>query len=141
MRTNADITVYNRRVSGQDETFYITHIRNVSWQQHYFTIIPNAGLVASVSSLGYVGSNVFSVRIPVVQATMDKTYVTPAAYKTSDPATTFTLMEGDWVVKGITNDALQTAILHNLEAMQVRSVHDNRDTRLSAPMRHWRLVG
>ena len=141
MRTNANITVYNKRFEGQDEVFYPVHIYNVAWVQHYFTIIPTAGLVASVSSLGYTGSAVFSIRIPTDVATMDKTYVTPFEFKTADPDLSFTLAEGDWVVKGITSEPLQEAILHNVEAVQVRSVHDNRDTRLSPPMRHWRLVG
>lgn len=141
MRTNSDITVYTRKIVGQEEHDYITHVRNVAWTQHYFTIIPNAGLVASVSSLGYVGSQVFSIRIPVARAEMTKQYVSPEEFRTSDPNTTFTFAEGDWVVRGITNLPLKEAILHNLEAVQIRSVHDNRDSRLSDYMQHWRLVG
>lgn len=141
MRTNSDITVYCKRVVGQEESWSITHIRNVAWTQHYFTIIPNAGLVASVSSLGYVGSQVFSIRIPL-HAEMSKTFVTNQEYRAgSNPETTFTFAEGDWVVRGITSAPLKDAILHNLEAVQIRSVHDNRDSRLTDYMQHWRLVG
>ena len=143
MKTNADMTIYLRHVVGRDESWYRTVIPEVAWSQHYFVVIPNAGLVASNSSMGYTGSEEFSVRVPYRVSAGGKLYVPPQEWATANPATTFTFTENMWIVRGVVpeNIPFEAAIKYNKEACEVRSVRYNIDSRLSTLMQHWRLVG
>lgn len=143
MQTNADMTIYLRHVVGRDESWHRTVIPDVAWSQHYFVVIPNAGLVASNSSMGYTGSEEFTVRVPYRTSVGTKLYVPPQLWLASDPEETFTFTENMWIVRGVVPEDIpfEEAIKYNKEACEVRSVRYNIDSRLSTLMQHWRLVG
>lgn len=87
------ITLLNAQVdpdTGYD-VYTPTKITGVSW---YSTA------AATVTTSGLLAADQYTVRIPVDADFSGKGYVNPIAYKTADPAKSFTIQRGDVIVRG-----------------------------------------
>ena len=131
MRTNTDMTLYNRRIVDRKESFARTVVRGVSWFSKYKTTLTEKGLV---------GANEFSVRIPASAITDGKQYVPPHLSDAADTAKTWTLRPGDWIVKGVHEGELEDVSRGNPEAVEIKAASDRRDERLSPHTHHWRVM-
>lgn len=128
------ITVFNKR-QAQDtgyDVYIPTVITGVSWFCEIASTVDTSGLKAA---------NKYTIRIPTDADFSGKNYVTPAKYAESDEKTSFTLGNGDIIVKAaITDTGLKPADLQAQygDIATVLGVTDNRRTK-NAP--HWKVVG
>lgn len=131
---NETITVFNKRQAPETgyDVYVPTVITGVSWF---------CEIASTVDASGLKAANKFTIRIPVDADFSNKNYVIPAEYAASDEDTSFTLGNGDIIVKAaITDTGLKPSDLQTLygEVVTVLGVTDNRRTR-NAP--HWKVVG
>ena len=131
MRTNTDMILFNRRITNKKETYERTVIRGVSWFSKYKTALTDKGLV---------GANEASIRIPVSATAEGKQYTPPHLYDTADPAESWTLRPGDWIVKGVAEGEFSEVTRGNEDALQIKAACDRRDERLSPHTHHWRVM-
>ena len=131
---NDTITVLNawyNQETGYDE-YHATVISGVSWFKRVETNISDSGLDSA---------DVTVIRIPDDADFAGKTYVDPITYKgLADVSGSFTLQQGDVIVKGVVEDGTCPADAHRLfyETVTVLGVTDNR----RAPnAKHWRVTG
>lgn len=131
---NDTITVLNGRVDDATgfDAYYTTVITGVSWY----------GTTASaVTADGLKVADKVTVRIPDDADCSGKSYAAPAAYAEGDPASLFTLRQGDVIARGAFTDAdLTPARLRELcgDVITILGVTDNR----RAPRgRHLKVVG
>ena len=133
MRTNSDITVYNKhynKTTRLDEWFY-TQIPAVHW---------HGKQAVNVDSKGLSAASVYTVRIPASSAPPGKKYVMPSDYTAADSsalAGLWTLQNGDIVARGLidTPDPKNIAVEH----FTVTGWADNRYG--SESLQHWRVDG
>lgn len=132
---NETITVFNARFDAEKDydTYVPTVITGVSWF---------CEIASSVEKSGLIAANKFTIRIPADANFSGKHFVDPLTYPTSDTKTTFTLKNGDIVVKGDASSAVNPcpASLQKAyaEMFTILGATDNRRTR-NAP--HWKVVG
>lgn len=136
MLTNADITLYNKCYdpATRADKWYRTYIKGVSCK--------NAHQVA-VSREGLSAANEGRIRIPLHADTEDKTYADHSRFAT-DPVGHWTLKEGDVIAIGLINYDMNTEGVKGLasacpEFLTILSFSDNRDSRCSERMQHWRV--
>ena len=131
---NETITVFNAvRYPGQEDDSYIgTVIAGVSWYSDVASTVDGTGLKAA---------DKVTIRIPFNADFGGKSYVDPVTYKTSDPETSFTLKNGDVIVKGkCLADNIRPAELQKIypDYVTILGVTDNR----RAPnAQHWKVTG
>lgn len=131
---NETITVFNKR-QAQDtgyDVYIPTVITGVSWF---------CEIASTVDASGLKAANKFTIRVPTDADFSGKSYVTPVEYATSDEKTSFTLGNGDIIVKAaITDTDLKPSDLQQRygEVVTILGVTDNRRTK-NAP--HWKVVG
>ena len=131
---NETITVFNARYdveSGKD-IYVPTVIVGVSWFCE----------IASTVDEGLRAADKFTIRIPLDAKFGGKEYVEPVAWPEADPASAFTLLNGDIIVKGDASgvENPRPAVLQKLypEMVTVLGVTDNR----RAPnAKHWKVIG
>ena len=131
---NETITVFNKRQA--PDTGYDVYIPTVIVGVSWFCEI-----ASTVDASGLKAANKFTIRIPIDADFSGKEYVTPADYATSDEDKSFTLGNGDIIVKAaITDEGLKPSDLQAQygEVVTVLGVTDNRRTG-NAP--HWKVVG
>ena len=131
---NEAITIFNAQVDGTKGTnvYAPTIIRGVSWF---------CDIASNVDSSGLKAANRFTIRIPVDADFSGKSYVPPAVYATGDPATCFTIKNGDIIIKGeVAVQGMKPTDLRKSfdEYVTVLGVTDNRRAP-NAP--HWKVVG
>lgn len=131
---NETITVFNTQLDTVNDydVYHGTVIRGVSLYCEVASTVDGSGLKAA---------DKYTIRIPVDADFSGKSYVDPITYQTSDAAHTFTLKNGDIIVKGeVTIENPKPADLQAqfAETITVLGVTDNRRAP-HAP--HWKVVG
>lgn len=131
---NEVITVFNAKhnIAADHDNYSRTIISGVSWFHRIETSVDVSGLNAA---------GMVIIRIPTDADFSGKTYVNPREYASSeDVSGSFTLQDGDVIVKGSVMEDLRPADLHkqHYEAVTVLGVTDNRQFP-NAP--HWRVTG
>lgn len=131
---NETITVFNKRLAAETgyDVYIPTVISGVSWF---------CEIASTVDASGLKAANKFTIRIPTDADFSGKQYVNPVDYPQSDETVSFTLGNGDIIVKAaITDSGLKPSDLQKLygEVVTVLGVTDNRRT-ANAP--HWKVVG
>lgn len=127
------ITVFNSRLDdfvGYD-VYIPSVIRGVSWYDHVESAVTNDGLKAA---------NKITIRIPVDADFDGKSYVDPGGYATADPSTSFTLKQGDIIVKGEEHSPLTPAQAVEKYGM-VATILGVTDNRRAPNAKHWKVVG
>lgn len=128
------ITVFNTQLDPVNDydVYNGTVIRGVSFFCEVASNVDGSGLKAA---------DKYSIRIPTDADFGDKSYVDPIAYQTSDPAHTFTLKNGDIIVKGevtVKNPKPADLQAQYAEMVTILGVTDNR---LAPHAPHWKVVG
>lgn len=131
---NETITVFNSQFSPElDRDVYTgTVIAGVSW----FCEIASAVIQSGLKS-----ADKFTIRIPDNADFGGKSYVDPVAYKTSDPATVFTLKNGDIIVKGAVETTGMTPAALQKQSVDFVTVLGVTDNRRAPNAPHWKVVG
>ena len=108
---NETITVFN--------VWYPTVITGVSWY---------ARTASTVTADGLRAANSVTIRIPQTAEFDGKEYVRPVDYGTAEPASAFTLQQGDLVVHGVERESMTQAQLQGKygECVTILGVTDNR---------------
>lgn len=136
MRTNADATLYNRRIVDGTEIFIRTPIHGVAWGHKKGS---------ELTEKGWTGTQKLSVRIPFDSTAgtteQPKTYIRSDLYALVDSSLYYTLAPGDWIVKGLTEATCEEATKNNPDACSIQEVADNTDERFDRPMWHRRVIG
>lgn len=130
MKTNADITIWNRITRGGREEFIPTQIRGVSFAAGTAAKMAGYGITPARESTGTV-----SIRIPenaIVQG--GRLFVKSENYHPDKNSASWTLREGDIIAPGLYEGALPESGFY-----RVTGFSDNRDTRSTAAGRHWRV--
>ncbi|MCC8043915.1 MAG: hypothetical protein LIP12_00245 [Clostridiales bacterium] len=129
---NETITVFNASYDADTgyDVYTGTVVTGASW---------HCGIESTVDTSGLKAANKFTIRIPEGADFSGKAYADPVAYAGGDPASLFTLQNGDIIVKGeVTETSSKPAdLLKNYESFTILGVTDNR--RAKAP--HWKVVG
>lgn len=130
---NDVITVFNTRMDAEGgfDEYYPTIIRNVS----VFLQV-----AAEVTLSGLNAANKVTVRIPVDADFSGKQYVKPVEFATADPATAFTLKQGDVIVEAEETEHLNPVELKAKygSVITILGVTDNRKRPRG---KHWKVVG
>ena len=127
------ITVFNARTDdfyGYD-TYAPTVISGVSWYSHTKSNVTDSGLKAA---------NETTIRIPIDADFSGKTYVEPQGYTSADPASAFTLRNGDFIVKGAETDPLTPAQAREKYG-EIVTILGSTDNRRAPKGKHWRVTG
>lgn len=127
------VTVFNARMDadGGYDVYYPTIIRNVSVFLQVASEVTLSGLNAA---------NKVTVRIPIDADFSGKQYVKPVEYASADPATAFTLKQGDVIVEAEETEQLNPVQLKAKygQVITILGVTDNRDRPRA---KHWKVVG
>lgn len=133
--SNETITLYNAMLdptTGYD-VFNKTVITGASWF---------CDIAATVTDKGLKAADKYTIRIPISADFGGKVYLNPIDYaQAGAPETSFTLREGDIIVKGAaTEEHPRPAELHERysEIATILTVTDNRRGRFE---KHWKVVG
>lgn len=98
MKTNSDLTLFNRYVVNGEEHYKATPILRVAWFNTKAVNVLKSGLIDSDS---------VTVYIPYARGT---NYVSPVAWEKLDAKVKYwTLKPGDVIVKGVVSDTIGTA--------------------------------
>lgn len=132
MLTNADITIYNRE--------YIPETRLDVWHR---TVIRNVNFYADNkvqhTDSGLKSADSFKVRIP--EESPQKPYLEPESYAAAGNKESYwTLREGDYVVRGVCEEEIQTPKDLKKELRQVFKITSWSDNRRGG-LCHWRIGG
>ena len=117
---NQTITVFNAKVDREGyDVWYPTTISGVSWF---------AQTASTVTADGLRAANSVTIRIPETADYGGKEYVEPNAYTAAEPASFFTLQQGDLIVKGSESESMTQAQLKAKygQLVTVLGVTDNR---------------
>ncbi len=132
---NDSITVFNARYDPalDRDVYVVTVIAGVSWYDEIASTVDQSGLRAA---------DRYTIRIPVDADFGGKAYVDPVGYTSADPSVTFTLRNGDIIVRGAVSAGVdpRPADLQKAytETATILGVTDNRRAP-HAP--HWKVVG
>jgi hypothetical protein len=133
MRTNADLTVYNRYTAAGAEAYQRTQIEAVAWEHRKAR--------NSLASGGNINADSSTVYIPMARGA---NYLQPKEWQALVSKTgKWTLQPGDYIVKGLVTDEITTGFsVTSLKAkyndvLMVSSV-DTMDGG-SANLHHWQL--
>lgn len=108
-----------------------TVIRGVSWHSQ---------TAANVDSEGLHAANSVVIRIPVDANFNRKAYVDPITYKTSDPARSWTLEEGDSIVHGKVDFIITSPAELREQFPEVVTVLGVTDNRRAPHGKHWKIT-
>lgn len=95
MRTNSDLTVYNRYIVDGDEVWQLFHVLNVMWEDTKAVNILKSGLMSADSVI------VFIPRLGRMSYVFPKEWVA-----LTDKSGFWTLQPGDTLVKGLVTDVI-----------------------------------
>lgn len=110
MIPNTDITIYNKYTVNRSDAYQRAVVRRVVWQSTQ---------AVSGRGSGRLSDNVAAIFIPVASAA---NYVPPKRWRTlASKAGTFTLAEGDLVIRGVVTDEISPT----LTVSDLRRVHDD----------------
>ena len=127
------ITVFNARMDAEGgyDDYYPTIIRNVSVFLQVASEVTLSGLNAA---------NKVTVRIPIDAGFSGKEYVEPVHFAAADPATAFTLKQGDVIVEAEETEHLNPVQLKEKygSVITILGVTDNRKRPCA---KHWKVVG
>lgn len=127
------ITVFNARMDAEGgyDDYYPTIIRNVSVFLQVASEVTLSGLNAA---------NKVTVRIPIDADFSGKEYVEPVHFSAADPATAFTLKQGDVIVEAEETEHLNPVQLKEKygSVITILGVTDNRKRPRA---KHWKVVG
>lgn len=99
MRTNADLTIYNRYVVNGSERYQRTWIQAIAWENRKAANVLRSGLLEADS---------VAVYIPLERGA---SYLSPRAWgKLADKSGKWTLQPGDYLVKGLVSDEIVDAV-------------------------------
>lgn len=141
MRTNADLTLYNRYVEGNVELYQRTQILGVSWENRKArNVLASGGNIAADQAVIY---------IPLERGA---DFVAPKAWMAlADKEGKWTLVVGDYVVKGLVEDEIHGPMTSPpLPAFTITKLKAKYDDVLaissvdtmdlgSTSMRHWQI--
>jgi len=97
MITNSGMTIYNKYIVSGAEKYQRTQIANVKWENRKASNVIASGLLAADS---------VTVFIPMARTA---NYVKPKAWQVLVTKTgKWTLQDGDFIVKGLVSDEIQT---------------------------------
>lgn len=132
MRTNVDITIYNKR--------YDPKIRGDTWHR---TVLKGVHLYCEhkvqLLATGLVNADLYKIRVPLDVGT-DKRYVPQGEYQEAgDNSDLWTIQKGDYIVRGIGPDISSLKELQGsiIDTCKVTAWSDNRRGGLP----HWRIEG
>lgn len=132
---NDTITIINAQIDAKTgyDVYHATVITGASWF---------CEIASSVDSSGLKAADKFTIRIPVNADFSGKSYVDPVDYVMADPASVFTLRNGDTIVRGrvADTDDLKPAALHMAHA-EVATILGVTDNRRAPNAKHWKVVG
>lgn len=121
MRTNCNITIYNKYIVAGTETYQRTQITGVEWDNHKGANIIKSGLVTADQA---------SIYIPWARC---RAYFSPKSWLSLGSKTgKWTVAPGDYIVKGLVSDEITAGFtMTNLKAkyddvLQIKSI-DVRD--------------
>jgi hypothetical protein len=127
------ITVFNARMDAEGgyDDYYPTIIRNVSVFLQVASEVTLSGLNAA---------NKVTVRIPIDADFSGKECVEPVHFSAADPATAFTLKQGDVIVEAEETEHLNPVQLKEKygSVITILGVTDNRKRPRA---KHWKVVG
>lgn len=133
LRTNSDLTLYNRYLSAGAETYQRTVIEGVAWE--------NRKAANVLASGGNIAVDAVAVYIPLARGAA---YVAPKAWQALSSKTGYwTLQPGDVIVRGQVTDAItggftMTALKAKYDdVLSITSV-DTLDSG-SPALQHWQL--
>lgn len=126
MRTNTDITIFNRYIENRDTKYKKAYILNVHWEDSKGVNVINSGLITADATKIYIPFSSIS------------NYVKPSEFKQTK--TGITLQAEDIVVKGIVEDEFTTvkALEEKHDDVRVITSVDTRDFG-SKRMQHWEV--
>lgn len=103
MFTNADCTVFNRKLNKETRTdvWYKSYIRGVYWEDTKSVKYNDNKNVSNESTL--------FVSIPSNADTVGKSYVKPNEYKAASAEAAFTFAIGDIIMKGIISENIDSS--------------------------------
>lgn len=132
MITNADITIYNRKLNPTTKLpeYQTTQIKGVHWYTDQ---------KIAVSDKGAASADIYKIRVPSMADQSGKTYAAPLEYaKAKGIENLWTIQNQDIVVKGLLDLEIKKAMdLEGYEKATVVSFSDNRQGSLP----HWRIGG
>lgn len=135
MRTNADLTIYNKYIdpATRAEKYQRTQIRSIVWESRK--------AVNTIASGGTVSVDSVRVFIPFAR---DANYLSPKAWQALVTKTgKWTLQEGDYIVKGLVADEITgafttTSLRAKYDNVLVISSVDTMDVG-SLSLQHWQI--
>ena len=98
MRSNTDLTVYNKYIASRDEAFLRTEIKAVAWE--------NQKAVNKLAGGGVISDNKAIIYIPFQRGSAFLSPKTWQALADEDKPDNWTLQEGDIIVKGTISDEI-----------------------------------
>ncbi|MBR2210469.1 MAG: hypothetical protein IJ896_03210 [Fibrobacter sp.] len=127
------ITVFNARMDAEGgyDVYYPTTIRNVSVFLQVASEVTLSGLNAA---------NKVTIRIPIDADFSGKEYVEPVHFAAADPATAFTLKQGDVIVEAEETEQLNPVEL-KAKYGSVITILGVTDNRKRPRAKHWKVVG
>lgn len=141
MRTNSDMTIFNRYVVGGSEKYQRTQIVDVAWEDRKNSNVLSTG--------GNIAADQATVYIPFARGT---NYLSPKTWQALSVKTgKFTFQPGDVIVTGLVSDEIHDAVVSPPSAaFTVSSLKTKYDDVLvistvdemdigSVNMRHWKL--
>ena len=101
MRTNCDITIYNKYISSGADKYQLTVIPLVEWE--------NRKAANTLATGGNINADSATIFIPFAR---DANYVKPKAWQALSSKTgKWTLQKGDFIVKGVVSDTIHDAVV------------------------------
>lgn len=132
---NEVITIFNHYLdedTGYDK-WIPTSIRGCSWYSNVESTVTSDGLIAA---------NKVIIRIPAEAVVKDdKSYVNSKAYPGSDKTSSWTLAQGDIIVKGVETSSEMTPKEIQEAYSDVTTVLGVTDNRRAPQAKHWKVIG
>lgn len=100
MRTNANLTIYNKYIADRADVYLRTEITSVAWE--------NQTGVKRLTSGGVISDDKAIIYIPFQRGSAFLSPKTWQALANEDKSDNWTLQEGDIIVKGIASDEITT---------------------------------
>lgn len=131
MRTNSDITIYNKYVDSGEEMYQRTVVKDTEWE--------NRAAANKLASGGSIKADTASIYIPFAR---NHGYLAPKAWQ-DDRSGNWTLKTGDFIVKGEVDDEISSVFtISDLKSdyddvVKITSVDTHDFGSLS--MQHWEV--
>lgn len=132
--TNEVITIFNKVLNEDGYDLWLpTSIRGCSWYSE---------VASTVTADGLIAADKYTIRIPEDAVVKDdKSYVEPVEFVDGDHTSTWTLRQGDVIVKGVETSASLTPAELQRKYGTVVTILGVTDNRRAPNAKHWRVVG